>query len=41
MISGEEWVEAGLAGMKGKFLFIERYNIFLKEVHAVSNLLFS
>lgn len=41
MISGEEWDEAGLKGMKGNFVFIERYNIFLEEMHTVSNLLFS
>lgn len=42
MISGEEWDEAGLKGrIKGNFVFIERYNIFLEEMHTVSNLLFS
>lgn len=31
MISGEECGEAGLKGMKGNFLFIERYDIFFKR----------
>lgn len=41
MISGEECGEAGLKGMKGNFLFIERYDIFLREIHTVSDLVFS
>lgn len=42
MISGQEWGEAGLKGMKVNFLFIERDDFFLEEeMHTVSHLLFS